>query len=248
MALTIEMTLRGVLLACGWRTAEELNNTTTENKRNTLIVEMSTHSNQSVSYFQGLNDHELIGKGATVVFLRDAGIRDDAALRHLSTDDQRNTLIVVNNGHTDRPIRELQGLSNQELVQIGLEWFAKSRTVAAILEFFWNIDFAKVAGTKPEIIATEDYDNRGSSVPLKDKFVIAKEVSNTSTFSEEHGFTVKVGVETTFKAGIPKLAENETTVKLDASTTNTWKLGEENTTKQSYSRESDVEVPPHLAI
>src|SRR5262249_387310 len=35
----IEMTLRGVLLAGGWRTEDELNGTTTDNKRNTLIVE-----------------------------------------------------------------------------------------------------------------------------------------------------------------------------------------------------------------
>jgi hypothetical protein len=77
-----------------------------------------------------------------VVFLREAGIRDDNRLKHMSDDDQRNTLIVENNNHTDRP--GLQGMSNKELVQVGLEWFTKSRTVAAILEFYWNLDQAKV--------------------------------------------------------------------------------------------------------
>lgn len=240
---TIEMTLRGVLLAGEWRTADELNHTTTENKRNTLIVELSGHTNQSGGYFQGFDDDALVGKGATVVFLRGAGIRDDDALKNMSDDDQRNTLIVVNNGYTDRSISQLQGMNNQELVQVGLEWFSNSRTIAAILDFSWNIDQAKVLSTVPEIIATETYDNSKSNTPLKSTFSFTKEVSNTSTFSHEHGFQIQVGVETKFTVGIPFLAENETTVKFDASTTNTWNFGEENTTTQSYTRASNVEVP-----
>jgi hypothetical protein len=84
MAFTIEMTLRGILLAGKWRTEEELNHTSTENKRNTLIVEMTQHTNQDGGHFQGMNDEALIGVGAVVVFLREAGIRDDDALKKLS--------------------------------------------------------------------------------------------------------------------------------------------------------------------
>jgi hypothetical protein len=81
MALTIEMTLRGVLLAGKWRTEEELNHTSTENKRNTLIVEMAAHSNQNAGHFQAMNDEQLIGVGAVAVFLRKAKIRDDVGLK-----------------------------------------------------------------------------------------------------------------------------------------------------------------------
>lgn len=49
---------------------------------------------QSGQYFQGFKDADLIGKGAVVVFLREAGIRDDQALKGMSDDDERNVLIV----------------------------------------------------------------------------------------------------------------------------------------------------------
>lgn len=244
MAFTIEMTPRGVLLAGGFRTEDELNRTSTENKRNTMIVECAAHTNQSVPYFQGKSDGDLVGKLATSVFLKEAEIHDREALHQMSDDDQRNTLIVVNNMRTDRPIAELQGKNNKELVQIGLEWFTKSRTVAAILEFYWNMDQQKVASTKPSVIAVETYDNRGSSNPMTRKFVIKKEVKNKSTFSRDHGFDVSVGMSTKFKAGIPMLAENTTTVEISASTSHTWSFGEENETSQSWEREATVKVPP----
>src|SRR5205823_3856443 len=71
---------------------------------------------------------------------------------------------------TDRPIPELQGMNNKALVQVGLEWFAKSNTVAAILEFYWNIDQSKIIGTTPEVIAVQTYDNRKSASPLQAEF------------------------------------------------------------------------------
>ena len=57
-----------------------------------------------------------------MVALRQAGIRDDAALRVMSADDQRNTLIVELDAQTKRG-QALQGLSNLELVQtlLGVE-------------------------------------------------------------------------------------------------------------------------------
>lgn len=248
MAFTIEMTLRGILLAGKWRTEEELNHTSTENKRNTLIVEMAAHSNQNAGHFQAMNDEQLIGVGAVTVFLREAKIRDDAGLKTMSDDDQRNVLIIENNYRTDKPISQLQGMSNKELVQLGLEWFAKSKTIAAILELYWKLDFAKVLETAPDIIETQTYDNSQSSLPLKSGFRVEKEVSNSSSFSHEHGFEVAIGVETTFEAGIPFLAKNETTVSVNSSTSHKWNFGKENSTKQSYSHSSDVEVPPHQKV
>ena len=153
-------------------------------------------------------------------------------------------MIVVNNMRTDRPIPELQGKNNKELVQIGLDWFAKSRAVAAILEFYWNIDQQKVVATTPEIIAVQTYDNRDSTTALEDEFIVSKEIRNTSTFSHDHSLDVSIGVSTQFKAGFPFLAENKTTVNLDVSTSNTWSFGEENTTTQTYTRRSPVNLAP----
>jgi hypothetical protein len=245
MTFTIEMTPRGVLLAGGFRTEAELNRTSTDDKRNTMIVELAKHTNQPGGYFQGLSDDDLVGALAISVFLLKAEVRDLDALQKLSVDDQRNILIIVNNGYTDKPIGELQGKTNKELVQLGLGWFSKTTTVAAILDFIWNIDKAKVASMKPDVLQTQTYNNLKSASPLHDKFVVSKEIRNTSTFSHDHSLDVTIGVATQFKAGIPFLAENKTTVSLEASTSNTWSFGEENTTTQSYHHESPVVVPPH---
>jgi hypothetical protein len=59
-----------------------------------------------------------------VVFLLKFEIRPDTWLKQSTDDDHRNILIYVLTAWTQRP--GLQGMSNQKLVQIGLEWFAKS--------------------------------------------------------------------------------------------------------------------------
>ena len=51
-----------------------------------------------------------------------------------------------------------------------------------------------------------------------------------------------------FKAGIPIVAETEASTKIEASTSHDWKFGEQNSTKQSYSHTSAVEVPPRKHI
>ena len=109
--------LRGVLLAGQFRTQRELNGMSEEDQRNTLIVELTARSNQS--NFQSFNDFELAGMGAVLVFLRGAAIRDDRALKAMSADDRRNTLIVELNAQTRLGAR-LQGLRNIDLVRIAL--------------------------------------------------------------------------------------------------------------------------------
>jgi hypothetical protein len=92
-------------------------------------------------------------------------------------------------------------MNDKELVQIGLDWFAKSKTIGAIEEFYWNIDQAKVASRAPEIIATQPYGNRSSMHSLKSSFALEKEITCVSTFSHEHGLNIKAGGEIRSKAG-----------------------------------------------
>lgn len=108
--------IRGVLLVGRFRTQQELNSMSHEDMRNTLIVAMTKHSNQSTESYQALDDAQLEGAGAVMVLLRNARIRDDGALRQMSADDQRNTLIVELDAQT-RLGRELQGLSNLGLAR-----------------------------------------------------------------------------------------------------------------------------------
>jgi hypothetical protein len=109
--------IRGVLLAGRFRTQHELNRMPIEDQRNTLIVELTAHSNQS--NYQSFNNAVLEGMGAVMVYLRGAGIRSDADLQRMSADDQRNTLIAALGAHTHLG-RELQRLNNLELVVLGL--------------------------------------------------------------------------------------------------------------------------------
>lgn len=107
--------IRGVLLAGKFRTQHELNQMSSEDQRNTLIVELTNHSNQS--NYQSFDNFTLAGMGAVMVFLRETGIRDDAGLQAMSADDQRNTAIVELDAQTKLGSR-LQGLKNLDLVRL----------------------------------------------------------------------------------------------------------------------------------
>jgi len=109
--------IRGILLAGNFRTQRELNLMSHDDQRNTLIVEMAAHSNQS--NFQAFNDSVLEGMGAVMTTLRGAKIRDDNTLKGMSADDQRNTLIVEMDAQTRLGAR-LQGLENMDLVRAAL--------------------------------------------------------------------------------------------------------------------------------
>jgi hypothetical protein len=108
---------RGVLLVGGFRTQYQLNAISPDDMRNTLIAELTNHSNQA--NYQAYNDYDLAGAGAVMVALRELQIRSDAQLRTMSSDDQRNTLIV----ELDQQVRlgqALQGLPNLRLAAVVL--------------------------------------------------------------------------------------------------------------------------------
>ncbi|MFD9698679.1 hypothetical protein [Lentzea sp. NPDC059081] len=113
----ISFPIRGVLLAGGFRTQHQLNAMSHDDMRNTLIVEMTNHSNQDD--YQRYDNDTLAGMGAMMVFLRRNGLRDDAALKTMSADDQRNTAIVELDAQTGAG-RALQGFTNLQLAQIAL--------------------------------------------------------------------------------------------------------------------------------
>ena len=112
--------IRGVLLAGKFRTRNELNQMSEGDQRNALIVDMTKHSNQSVTHYQSLNDFDLAGVGAVMVFLRETQIRDDPTLKTMSDGDQRNAMIVEMDKETSLGISRLQGLRNMDLVRLGL--------------------------------------------------------------------------------------------------------------------------------
>jgi hypothetical protein len=124
------MTVRGVLLAGKWRTEEELNRTSADNKRNTLIVELGGHSNETGNSMWGLSDEVLVGKAAVLLLLMDAGIRQKDWLKANSFNNHRNALIASIHSFTDEPLEALRRLSDPELVRWGST--IKSNSAAAI--------------------------------------------------------------------------------------------------------------------
>ncbi len=109
--------IRGVLLAGGFRTHQQLNAMSHEAQRNTLIVELTGRTNQA--NYQSYDDRELAGAGALLVFLRKAGIRTDAQVKTLTADDMRNLVIVEIDAQTGHG-KSLQGWQNIDLVRVGL--------------------------------------------------------------------------------------------------------------------------------
>jgi len=110
--------IRGVLLAGNFRSQHDLDKMSPSDQRNTLIVELAGRSKQT--NLQSFNDDVLAGMGAVLVFLRTSRIRDDHALKGMTADDMRNILIVELGAQTKMSGSALQGMSNIELVQLGL--------------------------------------------------------------------------------------------------------------------------------
>jgi hypothetical protein len=130
--------LPGILVGGGLRSHREVILMSHDDQRNTLIVEMSNHSNQDIGTFQAMNDARLEGSGAVMVFLRRGGIRSDADLRQMSDEDQRNTLIVEIEAQTHLGIARLQSLDSIDLVATGLgiePRFPASKPVARTYRF-----------------------------------------------------------------------------------------------------------------
>jgi hypothetical protein len=73
-----------------------------------------------VDSFQELSDEALVGSAAGAAFLLAAGY-DRAWFKGKSDDYLRNEVIVQNGEHAGRT--DLQAMSNQQLVGVGLEWF-----------------------------------------------------------------------------------------------------------------------------
>src|SRR5260370_752691 len=111
--------IRGALLAGGFRTHHQLVAMSADDQRNTLIVEMAGHSNQPIAHFKSLNDFELAGAGAAMVFLLKGGIRDAIQLKTISDDEQRNIAIVEVDAQTHLGAR-LQGLHTIDVVATAL--------------------------------------------------------------------------------------------------------------------------------
>jgi hypothetical protein len=122
--IEIQMTLEGILLAGGWRTADGIATMSYDDKRNTVITEISGRTSTPPAdpyYYQQFTDDVLVGICAVYIFLLKARIRSQDGMLGMTADDLRNTLITENYYKTGNP--NLQAMGNQQLVRIGIGWF-----------------------------------------------------------------------------------------------------------------------------
>jgi hypothetical protein len=154
--------IRGVLLAGRFRSQPQLNAMSHNDMRNTLIVELTNRSHQS--NYQSFDNDTLAGMGAVLVFLRDTGIRDDASLRTMSADDQRNVLIVELAAQTGLGA-ELQAFSSMDLVRIGLgKSLAAGRVPGAVDSYIRGVLLAGHFRTQHELNLMSHEDQRNTLI------------------------------------------------------------------------------------
>jgi hypothetical protein len=113
-ALRINGGISGVLLLGKFRAQQQLNGMSPEDQRNTLITELAARTRDTVGFYQSLNNADLAGAGALLVYLRETG-RTDQQIKTMNADDMRNIVIVEVKDQTHRD--DLQALSNMELIQ-----------------------------------------------------------------------------------------------------------------------------------
>ncbi|XP_069040004.1 tachylectin-2-like isoform X2 [Lepisosteus oculatus] len=126
--------------------------------------------------------------------------------------------------------------------------FTQDKTISKIISLDFEVNVAKILSNVPLTVGQHDCDNTAGTVPYTATFQFSESLTLESTFSHEHGFTVAVGASTTFKAGIPVIAANETTVTLDVSTSHTWSFTETERKQVVESSTLSSTVPPGKAV
>jgi hypothetical protein len=137
MVLTPASNIRGVLLVGKFRTQHELHQMSSEDQRNTLITELAGRTRDTITQYQSLNNGDLAGTGALLVYLRETSSRTDQQLKTMSADDMRNTVIVELGPQPGRgPSPNPQQFSNIEMIQwLVLEPVSNIRGVLLVGKF-----------------------------------------------------------------------------------------------------------------
>jgi len=118
--LSIDQTLHGVLLAGKWVTEAGLKEHDDEWWRNSLIVILHDHTKPGSVNYQAFQNNVLIENAAVVIFLMQARGYAKDTLKTMTPADQRNAIAGEDNKLTGIPIPILSGLSNEQLVRLGL--------------------------------------------------------------------------------------------------------------------------------
>ena len=114
------------------RSAGSLASMSSEDKRNTLIVDLNSVTSHTISELQAMATTgtlgSLVGLASISGFLLTRNIRTSYELSSMSYDDQRNTLIVDFNEVTGNSISSLQAMGDFALTSVGFSNGSKTTT------------------------------------------------------------------------------------------------------------------------
>lgn len=117
------------------------------------------------------------------------------------------------------------------------------KDVAEITSIVYDVASAKVLQTSPEELYRQTVHNN-TDVSQSSSISGSRSIAETSGWSDS--LAVKVGAKTTFKTGIPYVAEGKIEVSVELTNTYTWNGSETETKTWNFS--TPVTVPPHSAI
>lgn len=116
---TVEISVGFSLLLNQWRTLEQLTQMQIDDQRNTLIVELSKASTDTVLVLQTLSNSDLACSAMVYWLQLEYGV-PAATLNKFNLDQQRNNLIVLLEKIWNKPVSELQGMDNAQLIGLML--------------------------------------------------------------------------------------------------------------------------------
>uniref|UniRef100_A0A8C5Q125 Tachylectin 2 domain-containing protein n=1 Tax=Leptobrachium leishanense TaxID=445787 RepID=A0A8C5Q125_9ANUR len=124
--------------------------------------------------------------------------------------------------------------------------FTIDKTIQRIVSCEFLPDLGKILNQTTEVLPTKTYNNMSNS-PMRQTFSVSKTLTATRTFQQEGSFTVAVGADLTFKAGIPHITESEAKISVAADANHTWSYTKENAIQTTFSS-IDIEVQSGHAI
>lgn len=117
-----ESILVKTLLYTSWLTPPEIMSKSYTELRDFFVSSMGTKCSDSSSFLESLNDDELAWSALMYKFLLDTRL-SATDLTNMSLDDERNTLITLNNKNTDFSVSTLQSYSNARNLNIAYQWW-----------------------------------------------------------------------------------------------------------------------------
>ena len=123
----------------------------------------------------------------------------------------------------------------------------KMVTIVCDLNFKTGSSDINIRKLTPELLQTQVYDNRGSEVTLHNSFKVSQQVTESTSFTHSHSFTISGSATTKLDVNLPYISTGGS-VSISTSVTTGVSLTEDVTTTKTYENDSPVVVPPGKAI